>query len=366
MAPPIKEEKKFMEAYRSYRSNMIAIGRSENTVENIDNVIKLFSLFMIEDRDNWNHEVSFTDIQAWRDMLLATGRKPSTVKQYLKVLSGFYEYASSPQLGDYRFYDKNPVSKFLMPDTRQEDARPYDQILTDEQAALLWRNNSPKSSGVPEWERNYAIAVLFLSTEIRNCELLALTPADLDWENEELTVEHGKGNKYRVVDFPPIAQTAVRLYLKSGIRPSYAKDDDPLFGTCAEKVRTSRNFNAESWHAGSRQWLTELVRRHVKRVTGVDNVRSHDLRHVGARLDLNGGMPLEELQAKLGHESAEVTQIYSGKLTSRRKRRQTLLVQEEKDRQADRNKRYLEMQGDDFFSNLRPQPTVKKSRSEIA
>lgn len=366
MAPPIKAEKKFMEAYRSYRSNMLAIGRSQKTIDNIDSVIKHFSLFMLEERENWNHEVSFTDIQAWRDSMIAAGRKHSTIKQYLKVLSGFYEYASSAQLGESRFYEINPIPRFLFPDTRKEEARPYDQILTDEQASLLWRNNRPKISGDPEWERNYAIVVLFLATEIRNCELLALTPNDLDWENEELTVEHGKGNKYRVVDFPPIAQTAVRIYLNSGIRPSYAKDTDPLFGTCAEKKKESRNFDAETWHAGSRQWLTEVVRRHVRRVTGVDNVRSHDLRHVGARLDLNSGMPLEELQAKLGHESAAVTQIYSGKLTTRRKRRQTLLVQEEKDHQANRNMRYLEMQGDDFFARLRPEIQNRTVRPETA
>lgn len=366
MAPPIKAEKKFMEAYRSYRSNMLAIGRSQKTIDNMDNVMKLFSGFMLEERGNWDHEVSFTDIQAWRDSMIAAGKKQSTIKQYLKTLSSFYEYATSDQLGECRFYEKNPIPRFLMPDTRQEDARPYDQILTDEQAALLWRNNRPKMRGTPDWERNYAIIVLFLSTEIRNCELLALTPNDLDWENEELTVEHGKGNKYRVVDFPPIAQTAVRLYLNSGIRPSYAKDTDPLFGTCAEKKRESRNFKAEAWHAGSRQWLTEVVRRHVKRVTGVDNVRSHDLRHIGARLDLNSGMPLEELQAKLGHESAAVTQVYSGKLTTRRKRRQTVLVQEEKERQAERNMRYLELNGDDFFARLRPEAVNRARRPETA
>ena len=367
MAPPIKAEKKFMEAYRSYYENQKAIGCSETSLKNIDSAIRMFTLFMLEERDNWDHDASFTDIQAWRDSLISAGKKPSTIKQYLVLLHGFYEYASSEQLGDHRFYEKNPVAKFLLPDTRREGRRPYDQILTDEQAMLLWRNNVPVSHrNKKAWARNYAIVILILSTELRNSEILGLTLEDLDWENEELVVEHGKGNKFRTVDFPLIAQTAVRMYLKSGIRPSYAKDTDPLFGTCAEKEKNSLNFHAETWHAGSRQWLTEVVRKHVLNVTGVDNVRSHDLRHVGARLDLNSGMPLEELQAKLGHESMSTTQIYSGKLTSRKKRRQTLLVQEEKQRQADRNIRYLEKQGDDFFARLRPEIKSRTSRPETA
>lgn len=367
MAPPIKAEQKFMAAYRSYYENQKAIGCSEASLKNIDSALRMFTVFMLEERENWNHDASFTDIQAWRDSLLATGRKPSTVKQYLVLLHGFYEYASSEQLGENRFYEKNPVAKFLLPDTRREEKRPYDQILTDEQATLLWRNNIPISyMSKNVWERNYAIVILILATELRNCELLALTPEDLDWENEELAVEHGKGNKFRTVDFPLIAQTAVRMYLNSGIRPSYAKDTDPLFGTCAEKKKNSLNFYTETWHAGSRQWLTEVVRKHVLCVTGVDNVRSHDLRHVGARLDLNSGMPLEELQAKLGHEDMSTTQIYSGKLTTRKKRRQTLLVQEEKERQAHRNIKMLSKQGDDFFAKLRPEIKPQILRTETA
>ena len=91
----------------------------------------------------------------------------------------------------------------------------------------------------------------------------------------------------------------------------------------------------------------------MKSVTGVDDIRSHDLRHVGARLDLNSGMSIEELQSKLGHESVSTTQIYSGKLTSRKKRRMTKIVLEEKDRQAQRNIERLEVNGDNFFGQLR-------------
>ena len=86
------------------------------------------------------------------------------------------------------------------------------------------------------------------------------------------------------------------------------------------------------------------------------------MRHVGARLDLNSGMSFEELQAKLGDESVATTQIYSGKLTSRKNRRLTKIVQEEKERQAQRNVLRLEESGDDFFAQLR----LKQPRPEIA
>lgn len=344
---------KFREAMIAYENNLRATERAETTIENEERIFKYFSGFMI-DNDRWDRrEESFIDIQAWRDQLRRDGKKPSTIKQYLTVLSALYNFASSEELGENRWYDRNPVAKLLMPDTRKLEKRPYDQILTDEQVLLLWRNNPPKGFKRPDmWPRNYAIVVLLLTTEIRNRELLALTPNDLDWEGSELIVEHGKGDKYRTVDFPLIAQSAMRIYLNSGIRPESAGDNAPIFGTEAELEFKGRN-RGESWHAGTRQWLSNVVCRHVKAVTGVDNIRSHDLRHVGARLDLNNGMSIEELQSKLGHESMSTTQIYSGKLASRKSRRMTKVVQEEKERQAKRNIERLEVDGDSFFGQLR-------------
>ena len=55
-------------------------------------------------------------------------------------------------------------------------------------------------------------------------------------------------------------------------------------------------------------------------MTGVDNVRSHDLRHLGARTDLNGGGSMEYIQAQLGHSSMTTTQIYTDRLRAKRGR----------------------------------------------
>ena len=83
------------------------------------------------------------------------------------------------------------------------------------------------------------------------------------------------------------------------------------------------------------------MERHVKAVTGVPNIRTHDLRHVGARLDLNSGMAQEELQAKLGHASPAITQVYSGKLMGKAGKKSAVLVLEARDRQAEINEGLL-------------------------
>ena len=210
---------------------------------------------------------------------------------------------------------------------------------------LLWRNNPPKGLRAPQyWARNYAIVVLLLATEIRNAELLSLRLCDLDFVHSELTVVSGKGGKFRVIDFPLIAQTAIRLYLNWPGRPKTLTNQDYLFGTQGVKGEAVRNGQPDFWKRGTSQWLSAVVERHVYAITGVHGVRTHDLRHVGARLDLNNGMTFEELQAKLGHANFGTTQRYSGKLVHRRRRQSARLVYDERARQAARNAEILRTQ----------------------
>ena len=77
--------------------------------------------------------------------------------------------------------------------------------------------------------------------------------------------------------------------------------------------------------------------RFVQGVTGVDNVRTHDLRHVGARLYLNAGASMEFLQSELGHSSMSTTQIYSGRLQARRGRNSASEILANMEREAKTN-----------------------------
>lgn len=335
---------KYAAATAAYLRNLENTGASPVTVRNYASRLENFRQHW-QERTTATHaavqDPSYVDVQYWRDCLADLGRKPSTIKQYLKELSIFFSWASDETLGDQRYYKENPVSRRLVPDTRKLDKRPYDSLLTDEQVMLLWRNNPPADGRTCHyWARNYAIVVLALSTELRNAEILSLRLSDLDFDEEEITVESGKGGKFRVVDFPFIAQTAVRLYLVSGLRPSWCTEDDLLFGTRGDP--RDKADPAQTWCRGTPQWLSGVVERHVRLITGVRDIRTHDLRHVGARLDLNNGMTFAELQAKLGHESVSTTQIYSGKLMSRRRhRRQAAQVYAERTRQAYRNAELL-------------------------
>lgn len=336
--------KKYDEATAFFLRLVETQGKSKETIRNYGKAVRLFRKFFArihaggeEVRDPW-----FLDFQMWRDEMTERGLGGYTMNRYFVDLSVFFTAVSGEDLGELRFYEKNPVPSRLY-QCGNPDKGPYQQILEDEEVLKLWDPDSVLRKGVTEVNgaRNYAIVMLILATELRNKEILDLRLSDLDFEYSELQVRHGKGDKYRCVDFPEIAQTAVRMYLQSGARPAELSDDDYLFGTCRAR-KYGAPGETEAWHRCSAQWLTNLVRRHVKAVTGVSDVGPHDLRHVGARLDLHNGMRPELLQAKLGHEDLTTTKIYSGKLGTSRRRVTAQRVYEERDIQTERNRRRLE------------------------
>ena len=145
---------KYLDATTYYLKNLEATGAAPSTVHNYAKRLESFRRFW-EEENQRDHSIQgdpgFTDVQAWRDRLIDTGCKPTTVRQYLKELGMFFSAVSDETLGPHRFYEYNPISKRLIPDTRKLERRPYDLILTDEQVMLLWRNNPPAHRRRPEF-----------------------------------------------------------------------------------------------------------------------------------------------------------------------------------------------------------------------
>lgn len=259
----------------------------------------------------------FVLMELWRDLLLDNGTAPSSVKQYLVALKIFFEKAGKRSFPVSLRFPENPVDEDMFPKVVK---RPYDEVLTDEQVISLY--NAFSMPRFPLWDRNYAMLCLLLNEKIRNAELLDLKLSDLDFAHHELTVQNGKGRKFRIVDMSGLTEQAITRYIDSGIRPSGLSDDDYLFGTEASHVYgvSTNDQHSEKWHRGSGKWLSEVIERMVKNITGVSDVRSHDLRHIGSRICLNAGQSIEELQGQLGHSQISTTQIYSSRVLQRRRR----------------------------------------------
>lgn len=138
-----------------------------------------------------------------------------------------------------------------------------------------------------------AIIETLYSTGMRVGELIQLNRDSISWASGECVVL-GKGNKERMVYMSDTGMYHLRKYLAS------RTDSNPALFV------SSRNPHGR---LDDRQ-----IRRHLASVAaaaGVDHVYPHRIRHTTATNALNRGMPVQELQQLLGHESLDTTMIYA-------------------------------------------------------
>lgn len=234
---------------------------------------------------------SYADVLLWTQAFDARGLTQRTRQQYLVRLRAFFTWAC-----EHGWYQANPVLKRLIPSVSDLPPAEY-VVLHDWQLQRLYTFNRPQNAKATTYPRNYAIIIMLLTTDLRNGELLHLTPADLHWSDNVIAARDGHTGEVRRVAFSDLAQSAVRIYLASGIRPQDLPDTAPLFGNTAPKGSFGPRASDESreWQHGSRQWLSALVESHVKAVAFTPSVRCEELRHAAAHAE---SLSLSEARAR--------------------------------------------------------------------
>lgn len=150
--------------------------------------------------------------------------------------------------------------------------------------------------------RQRALIELFYSTGCRLDELCKLDIDDIDWEHSSVIV-HGKGNKERRVYLSEKAKYYLRSYLDS-------RNDD-----CPALIASERKPIRRLTHEGIQYQIKK-----IKNASGIQKpLHPHILRHSFAQLSLDNGMELADLQALMGHESANTTVRYA-QVSEERKR----------------------------------------------
>lgn len=224
---------------------------------------------------------SYADVLLWTQTFDARGLTQRTRQQYLVRLRAFFTWAC-----EHGWYQVNPVLKRLLPSPSDLPPKEYAE-LGKWQLQRLYTFDRPDYARNATYPRNYAIVILLLTTDLCNGELLHLTPADLHWADNVIAARDGHTGEVRQVAFSDLAQSAIRIYLASGIRPQDLPDTAPLFGNTAPKGLFGPRTGDErcKWQHGSRQWLSTLVERHVSAVAFVRGVRCEELRHAAAQAE---------------------------------------------------------------------------------
>lgn len=203
--------------------------------------------------------------------------KSSTLVTKLDILSGFFNWLIKEDE-----LLKNPCAKIKRPKLPKK-VREGLTIIELEQVRAACKDI-----------RQRALIEIFYSTGCRLDELCKLNIKDIDWEHSSAIV-HGKGNKERRVFLSEKAKYYLKKYLDS-------REDE-----CPALIASERKPIRRLTHEG--------IQYQIKKIwlaSGISKpLHPHILRHTFAQLSLDAGMEIADLQALMGHESAETTARYA-------------------------------------------------------
>lgn len=141
--------------------------------------------------------------------------------------------------------------------------------------------------------RERAIIDLLTSSGIRIAECARLNRSDVDFMQREIRV-FGKGEKWRTSYIDASAVVSLQSYLAS------RTDDNPALFVSSRRPH--------------KRITTGAIRRALHGLTedsGVEDIIPHRFRHTMATTAINAGMPVESVQAILGHSEISTTMRYA-------------------------------------------------------
>jgi site-specific recombinase XerD len=232
------------------------------------------------------------DILRFIDDLKERGLSPVKINLHLAHLEQFYNF-----LIEKETVLINPVS--FIP--RNKCSRNHSGIFSEREIKGILASSEMyrKQKNGAIMKRDKAILELLYSTGIRMTELVNLDADDIDFEEREVSIYHGKGNKERLVPVGDEGLTALRDYLAiRDKRFKVGKDGDALFlsrqGGRLTALSVRRMIHRRKLEAGiSTKGATHAFRR---------SFASHILAH---------GAPLPVIGMILGHTSLETTTGYT-------------------------------------------------------
>ena len=231
------------------------------------------------------NEIKASDVRRWQAKLMSS---PNNYSQtYLKKinteLNSIINYAK-------RFYDLNTNPCGKAGTIGKAKAEEMDYWTYDEYIAF--------SEGVKDKPLSYICIEVLYWTGMREGELLALSPADIDLDNKTISINR----TYQRIEGKDI-------FTSPKTRKSKRKIPIPDF-LCQELsdyIQSRYMLDAdERLFPVTKSYLSHEMIRGCKN-TGVKKIRIHDIRHSHASLLINQGCDALMLADRLGHEKVSTT-----------------------------------------------------------
>ena len=160
-----------------------------------------------------------------------------------------------------------------------------------------------KLRSLAKTKRNKAIIEFLFSTGCRVSEMVNVNRNDVDWQNAQVDVL-GKGRKYRTVYLSARCKIAMKEYVDSRTDDLEALFLSDYEGMC-QQIKEMNKLSRISKGA------VEIMLRNLGKKAGISNVHPHRLRRTAATTALKRGMPIEQVQQLLGHQSIDTTLQYA-------------------------------------------------------
>ena len=200
----------------------------------------------------------------------------TTIDNIRRILSSFFTW-----LEDEDYIMKSPVRRIHKVKTCKTVKETY-----SDEALEIMRDHC-------ETIRDLALIDFLASTGMRVGELVLLDRDDIDFTNRECVVL-GKGNKQRKVYFDARAKIHLQKYLDS------RTDDNPALFVSLQKPHNRFQIR------GIEIRLHELGEK-----LNLCRIHPHKFRRTLATMAIDKGMPIEQVQQLLGHQSVDTTLQYA-------------------------------------------------------
>lgn len=232
------------------------------------------------------NEITSAHVRRWQAELISKGYKPTYLKTIHNQLSAVFNYA---------------VRYYSLPENPARIAGAMGKKKADSMKFWTVEQFNSFIACVPNFSAEVAFSVLFW-TGMRIGELLALSPADVDLKNlqisvtksfqtlegEEIVTLPKTDKSVRTIPIPAKLGSLLQKYINALYQP---EPEDRLFP-----------YTKGAFYG----WMDKGCA-----ASGVERIRLHDLRHSHASLLINMGMPVLMVSERLGHENVETTlEIY--------------------------------------------------------
>lgn len=271
-----------------FQQFIIFIDATPNTIRTYHGSLKQWFLYL---RQNQIGHPDSETVRQYRQELQNSGKKPTTVKNYIIAVKRFFEWTE--EAGLYPNIAKYIKSGHLSKNFKKD-------YLTSRQAKKILDEIDRSTL---KGKRDYAMLVTMLTMGLRTIEITRANIEDIRTKGDATVLYvQGKGHEEKddLIRMPYHVEATIRDYLS--IR-NIANPSAPLF------ISTS-NHN----HNG--RMTTRSIRRIVKTAfisAGFNSPRltAHSTRHTAATLSLLNGATLQQTQELLRHKNIGTTEIYA-------------------------------------------------------